>query len=37
MATHWARIGSILTALGILEELDAQLHDTGLGCRGAWW
>jgi hypothetical protein len=27
----------ILTTLGILEELDAQLRDAGLGYRGAGW
>jgi hypothetical protein len=27
----------VLTALGILEELDSQLRDVGLGYRGAGW
>jgi hypothetical protein len=27
----------VLTALGILEELDSQLRDAGLGYRGAGW
>jgi hypothetical protein len=27
----------VLRALGILEELDSQLRDTGLGYRGAGW